>query len=141
MYKIVINSEIHLHQCLFQSRGFKSGISSYKRRPMKKKKNSWKFCKIDREILVSESDAGFSLSALPSFWEQFFTGHFQATTFDEYAWWSKIYVCVTSFSQFTTLQCSSGIMTIFWCNEERFLIKKTWLNSNSQTLSLTLFQR
>ena len=30
---------------------------------------------------------------------------------------------------------------LFWCNEKHFLIKKTWLNSKSQTLYLTLFQR
>ena len=144
MYKIVINSEIHLHQCLFESRGFKSGISSaqWKRGAQwKRKKILENFARLTGKYLCPSPTQVFPCQLYQVFENNFLQDTSRQLLLMNTLDGQKIYVCVTSFSQFTTLQCSSGIMTIFWCNEERFLIKKTWLNSNSQTLSLTLFQR
>ena len=50
MRKIVSNSEIHLHHCLCESRGFKTGRSNHRRCSVK---NVFlKFCKIEKKASV-----------------------------------------------------------------------------------------
>ena len=65
--KIVSNSEIHLHHCLYESRGFKIGRSNHRRSSVRKV-----FLKILQP--VSEFDKGFLLSVLRNFWEHIFPG-------------------------------------------------------------------
>ena len=88
--KNVSDSEIHLHHCLWESRGFKIGRSNHQKCSVKKV--FLKILKMDRKAPVSESDTDFLLSVLRIFWEHVFTEHFRATAFDEEAWWSKILI-------------------------------------------------
>ena len=86
MSKRVSNSEIHLHHCLCESRGFEIGKSNHRRCSVKR--CSWKFCKIDRKEPVSESDTGFLLTVLPNFWEHFF----YRTLLGDCFWWRSLIV-------------------------------------------------
>ena len=96
---------------------------------------------MDWKTFLSESDTGFFLSVLRNFWEHFFYRTLPGDCF----WW--IGLMVKNFNSVSLIFLNSqphtppGEMTLFWCNKKHFLMKKTWLNSESQTLSLTLFQR
>ena len=65
MSKIVSNSEIHLHHCLCEPRGFKIGESN--QCSVRKVFLKILFFKIDRKGTVSESDIGFLLTVLRNF--------------------------------------------------------------------------
>ena len=90
MSKRVSNSEIHLHHCLCESRGFEIGKSNHRRCSVKS--CSWKFCKIDRKELASESDTGFLLTVLWNFWEYFFYRTLPGDCFWWRTWLSKILI-------------------------------------------------
>ena len=127
MRKIVSNSEIHLHHCLCESRGFKIGKSNHRRCSVKK--CSWKFCKIDRKGPMSESDTGFLLTVLRNFWEHFFYRTLPGDCF----WWRGL--MVKNFNSVSLIFHNSQLCRappqwwlLFWCNEEHFLIKETCLN-------------
>ena len=127
MSKIVSNSEIHLHHCLCESRGFKIGKSNHRRYSVKK--CSWKFCKIDRKGPMSESDTGFLLTVLRNFWEHFFYRTLPGDCF----WWRGL--MVKNFNSVSLIFHNSQLCRappqwwlLFWCNEEHFLIKETCLN-------------
>ena len=64
MNKIVTNSEMHLHHCPCESRGF-----------------NWKKCSIKH--LFPSPTQGFSYQFYKIFENSFFTEHFRATAFDE----------------------------------------------------------
>ena len=127
MSKIVISSEIHLHHCLCESRGFKLGRSNHRRCLVKKM--FLKFGKIGRKAPVSESCTGFLLSVLRNFWEHFFYRTLPGDCF----WWRGL--MVKNFNSVSLIFLNSQLYhappewwLLFWCNEEHFLIKKTWLN-------------
>ena len=91
---------------------------------------------------MSESDTDFFLSILRNFLEHFF---YRTLPYDCFWWIALMVKNVNSVSLFflnsQLYHAPLEWWLLFWCNEKYFLIKKTWLNYKSQTLSLTLFQR
>ena len=86
MNKIVTNSEIHLHYCLCESRGFKTGRSSHQGCSIKKV--FLKLLQNWQESVLSESNTGFFLSVLRNFWENFFCRTLSGNCF----WWIGLMV-------------------------------------------------
>ena len=116
MSKIVSNSEIHLHHCLCESRGFKTGRSNHQRCSVKKM-----FLKVNRKGPVPESNMGFLLSVLRNFWENVF----YRTLPDDCFWWRGLMLIFLNSQIYHT---PPEWRLLFWYNKEHFLVKKTWLN-------------
>ena len=127
MSKIVSNSEIHLHHCLCESKGFKTGRSNHQRCSVKKV-----FLKIfqnwEKGICVWVWQ-GFSTVSFTKFLRLLFYRTLPGDCF----WWRGL--MVKNFNSVSLIFLNSQLYhappewwLLFWCNEEHFLIKKTWLN-------------
>ena len=125
MSKIVSNSEIHLHHCLCESRGFKIGKSNHQRCSVKKV-----FLKILQNWQKKTCvwvNTGFLLSVSWNFWKHFF-----CRTLPGGCFWRKS-LMVKKFNSVSLICLNSRLYHAppewwlsFWCNEEHFLIQKTW---------------
>ena len=92
MSNIVSNSEIHLHHCLCESRGFKIRKSNYRRCSVKKGILE-NFAKLTEKDLCPSPTLVFYWQFYEIFENTFFTEHLRATASDEKeAWWSKILI-------------------------------------------------
>ena len=127
MSKIISSSVIHFHHCLCEFRGFKIGRSNHRRCSVKKA--FLKFLQNWQKSTASEFEAGFLLSVLRNFWEHFFYRTLPGDCF----WWRGL--MVKNFNSVSLIFLNSQLYhappewwLLFWCNEEHFLIKKTWLN-------------
>ena len=119
--KIVSKSEIHLHLCLCESRGFKIG------------RNNHQGCSIKKVLLKILQNwqkttrvrvrHGFSIVSFTKFLRTLFWQNFSERLMVKY------------FNSASLIFLNSQLYhappewwLLFWCNEEHFLIKKTWLN-------------
>ena len=125
--KIVSNSEIHLHHCLCKSRGFKIGRSYHRRCSIKQV-----FLKIlenwQKNTCVRVWH-GFSTVSFTKFLRTLFCRTFPRDCF----WWKGL--IVKNLSSVSLVFLNSQLYhappewwLLFWCNEEYFLIKKTWVD-------------
>ena len=140
MSKIVSNSEIHLHHCLCEPSDFKIGRSNHQRCSVKKV-----FLKILQNWQKRNcvrAPHGFSTVS--------FTEYLRTLFLQNTSGWLLLMkrVDVQKFNTVSLICLNSKLYhapsewwLLFWCNEELFLIKKTWLNCKKQTFFLTLFQR
>ena len=122
MSKIVSNSEIHLHHCLCESRGFKIGRSNHRRCSVKKV-----FLKI-----LQNWQKITCLRVLHGFSTVSFT-KFLRTLPGDCFWWRRLMVKNLNYVSLIFLNpqlCHTPAewWLLFWCNEEHFFTEKTWLN-------------
>ena len=90
MSKRVSNSEIHLHHCLCESRGFEIGKSDHRRCSVKSALEN--FEKLTEKNLCPSPTLVFYWQFYQIFENTFFTEHFRATASDEEGWLSKILI-------------------------------------------------
>ena len=140
MRKIVTNLEIHLHNCLCESRGFKIARSSHRRCSIKKVflriLQNWQgitcdgvsflitFLTFFNNVFVKNSDLGFFLSVLRNFWEHLFNRILPRDCF-----W--IGLIVKKFNYVSPIFLNMQLYyappewsLLFWCNKEYLLMKK-----------------
>ena len=129
MSKIVSNSEIHLHHCLCESRGFTIGRSNRRRCSVKKV-----FLKIlqnwQKRTCVPVRH-GFSTVRFTKFLRTIFLQN----TSGRRGFMKSL--MVKHFNSVSLIFLNSELYyappewwLLFWRNEEHFLSKKTWLNFN-----------
>ena len=125
--KIVSNSEIRLQHCLCKSRGFKIGRSYHRRCSIKQV-----FLKILENLQKNTCVRvrhGFSTVSFTKFLRTLFCRTFPGDCF----WWKGL--IVKNLSSVSLVFLNSQLYhappewwLLFWCNEEYFLIKKTWVD-------------
>ena len=127
MSKIVSNSEIHLHHCLWESRGFKIGRSN--RQKCSVKKVFLKILKNGQKSTCIRVRHGFSTVSFTNFLRT----RFYRTLPGDCFWWRGL--MVKNFNSVSLIFHNSQLCRappqwwlLFWCNEEHFLIKETCLN-------------
>ena len=127
--KIVSNSEeICLHHCLCESSGYKTGKSNHQR-VFSKKGILENFEKLTEKDLRPSSTRIFYRQFYKIFENTFFT----KTTSGDCFWWRGLMVknsnsVLLIFLNSQLYHTPPEWWLLFWCNEEHFLIKKTWLN-------------
>ena len=127
--KIVSNSEeIRLHHCLCESSGYKTGRSNHQR-VFSRKGILENFAKLTEKDLCPSPTRIFYRQFYKIFENTFFT----KTTPGDCFWWRGL--MVKNFNSVLLIFLNSQLYhappewwLLFWCNEEHFLIKKTWLN-------------
>ena len=145
MNKIVTNSEIHLRHYLCQPRGFKN---KYPPEVFNKKGvllNTFfieNFTKLTGKHLRPSPTQVFSWQFFEIFENTFFNRTLPGNCF---SWMALMVKNVNSVSLiFPNSQLYHGLpewWLLFQYNENHYVIKKTWPNFKSQTLSMTLFQK
>ena len=134
------NLEIHLQNCLCESRGFKIARSSHRKCSIKKvslkKLQNWQEITCDgvsflitfltflNNVYFKISDTGFFLSVLRNFWEHLFYTVLQGDCFQidlmvkKFKYVSLIFLNLQL--NHAPLECS----LLFWCNEGHLLMTK-----------------
>ena len=127
MSRIVSDSEIHLHHCVCESRGFKIGRSNHQRCSVKKGvlENFEKLT--EKHLCPSPTRVFYCL------FTKFLRTFLYRTLPRDCFWWRGLMIKKFNFLSpiFLNLQLynvTAEWWLLFWCNEEHLLIKKIWLN-------------